>query len=309
MALQRIGTTGRRTFLKQAVAGIAAFTLAGAGAQAPPFSLKHSLASCMYGTLPLSEILPAIAGTGVECIDLWPKPHGSQREELDGLGHEGFAGLLAQHNAKLGMLTRYDLGPLNLADEIKVASKLGAKLIITGSTRGGGGSLREEVKQFVEQMKPTVALAAEHGVTIGIENHANQLIEAPDALRYLGELVDSEHIGVALAPYHLPQEPALLASLIEDLGPRLVHFYAWEHGFGCHEPMPKAREMQQLPGFGQLDFAPMLAALKRITYAGWTTVFMHPVPRGIPILPTAVETTAAINRSKEYLEACLAASA
>ena len=32
---------------------------------------------------------------------------------------------------------------------------------------------------------------------------------------------------------------------------------------------------------------------------------MHPVPRGIPILPTAREVTDAVNRSRRYLEECL----
>jgi hypothetical protein len=32
---------------------------------------------------------------------------------------------------------------------------------------------------------------------------------------------------------------------------------------------------------------------------------MHPVPRGIPILPTATEVTGEINRARDYLQACL----
>ena len=58
----------------------------------------------------------------------------------------------------------------------------------------------------------------------------------------------------------------------------------------------------QLPGRGSLDFAPVLAVLKRIGYAGWTEIFMHPVPRGIPILDTAGEVTAEVNRARRYLE-------
>jgi hypothetical protein len=34
---------------------------------------------------------------------------------------------------------------------------------------------------------------------------------------------------------------------------------------------------------------------------------MHPTPRGIPILPTAAEVTAEINRARQYLEDRLAA--
>jgi hypothetical protein len=45
----------------------------------------------------------------------------------------------------------------------------------------------------------------------------------------------------------------------------------------------------------------MVKALVDIKYQGWTEIFMHPVPRGIPILETAQEVTAEINKSREYL--------
>jgi hypothetical protein len=46
----------------------------------------------------------------------------------------------------------------------------------------------------------------------------------------------------------------------------------------------------------------LLAALKRIEYRGWTEIFMHPVPRGVPILSTAKAVTEEINRARAYLE-------
>ena len=60
-----------------------------------------------------------------------------------------------------------------------------------------------------------------------------------------------------------------------------------------------------MPGRGKLDFKPILAAMKEINYRGWTEIFMHPVPRGIPIMPTLEEVTAEINRARAYLEGCL----
>ena len=57
-----------------------------------------------------------------------------------------------------------------------------------------------------------------------------------------------------------------------------------------------------MPGKGTLDFAPLLAALKEINYHGWTEIFMHPVPRGIPIHETAAEVTREINVARDYLE-------
>lgn len=272
--------------------------------------LTYALASSMYGTLPLGEIVPEMPKVGAKYLDLWPRPHGNQREQLDELGDEAFGELLAEHGVQLGMLTRYDLGPLRLADELPVAQRHGAKLIITGSTgpKGlRGVELKEAVANFLRQLQPTIAAAEEAGITIGIENHANALIENPDSLRWLADMTPSDAIGVALAPYHLPQEPELLAGLIEDLGPRLVHFYAWQHGAGSHTEQPKEQELLQMPGRGALDFAPLLTALRKIDYQHWTQIFMHPYPRGIPILPTAVEVTGEINRSRRYLAEVAAA--
>ena len=112
-------------------------------------------------------------------------------------------------------------------------------------------------------------------------------------------------MGIALAPYHLPQDEALLAQLILDLGPKIEVFYAWQHGLGCMQRLPKDQELLQMPGRGELDFGPLIDALRKIRYSGWTEIFMHPVPRGIPILPTANEITAVIHQSRSYLTKCL----
>ena len=51
--------------------------------------------------------------------------------------------------------------------------------------------------------------------------------------------------------------------------------------------------------------AGLLKALAEIGYGGWASIFMHPVPRGIPILETTAAVTEEINRSRRYLEECL----
>ena len=68
----------------------------------------------------------------------------------------------------------------------------------------------------------------------------------------------------------------------------------------------KEEELLQMPGRGDLDFTPILAALKSIQYQGMTEIFMHPVPRGIPILQSTAEVTTEINRARDYLTQCLA---
>ncbi|MFP6596555.1 MAG: sugar phosphate isomerase/epimerase family protein [Candidatus Hydrogenedentota bacterium] len=298
------GRFSRRDFLKTAsVAAVAAsVTTEVSAAESSDFSFRYNLASSLYGELSLDAILPEVRKIGATEIDLWPRVHGNQREQIDEMGHDVFAEKLRAHDVRMGMITRYDLGPYGLQDEMKVVKALGGDLIIAGSGNVDGASLKERVGKFVESMKPHVAVAEELGVTIGIENHANQLIESSDSLKYLAEMSGSERLGIAVAPYHLPQDSDSLAQLIRDLGKGMVHFYAWEHGMGCHVKIPKVQEMKQLPGYGPLDFAPIVKALKETNYSGRTSIFMHPVPRGIPILPTAAEVTRALNRSREYLD-------
>lgn len=269
------------------------------------FSLQYIIASSLYGTLPLAEILPEVGKASSEYLDIWPRVHGDQREQVEAMGHEAFAELLERHCVRLGVSTRFDLGPFELQQEMVFANTFGASLLVCGSKgpKGlAGGDLRAAVADFSEALRPHIDAAAENGVTIAIENHGNALIESPDSMKWLVEFTRSPHLGIALAPYHLPDDAALVAGLIEDLGEHLALFYAWQHGMGCHEKLPKEQELMQLPGRGSLDFAPLLAALKSIGYNGWTEIFMHPVPRGIPILDTAAEVTAELERSRVHLD-------
>jgi sugar phosphate isomerase/epimerase len=295
--------TSRRRFLQSLSALAAAPSFA---AEPPPWKLNYMLASSMYGSLPLAEILPEVKKTGATAIELWPKKHATQREEMDAIGHDKFAAMLKEHGLTFGGTTRYDLGPFRLTEEIGIVKKLGGTFIVTG---GAGDykvtpeQLKVNVGKFIEKMKPHAALAAENGITLGIENHINNLIDTPDSLRWLADGIRNiPGIGIALAPYHLPQEPALLADLIKHCDKQLTLFYAWGHGMGCSKPMPKEEELQQMPGRGKLDWKPLLQALKSIHFTGPTEVFMHPTPRGIPIMPTAAETTAEIVRAKQHLD-------
>ncbi|MEZ6126897.1 MAG: TIM barrel protein [Planctomycetaceae bacterium] len=275
------------------------------------FQFRYIVSSCMYGYLYIGEILPEIEKCGASHLDLWPKRHGNQREQLDDLGEDRFRDMLQKHHVSLGCITQYKLGPFALKEEMQLAQRFGCSTIVTGAVGPKnltGKELKSAVGTFVEQMKPHLEVAQETGVTIAIENHANNLIDSPDSLRYLAELRPSRHLAIALAPAHLPQNPELIADLISDLGDSLEMFYAWETGDGFMERLPKERELKQMPGRGPLDYGPLVRALMDIQYTGWTQIFMHPVPRGIPILETAAEVTAEIQRSREYLASQLTAA-
>jgi len=300
----------RRDFLKAAPAAALLPSLAPSAFGADPFRLRYVLSSAMYGEMPLEVILPEVAKTGAEAIDIWCRVHGNQREQISEMGDEAFAALLAKYGVKLGVSTRYPLGPFKLQEEMAWVKKFGGGLVLCGSTGPKdpeGAEAKAAVQKFLEEMKPHVAKAEELGVTIAIENHNKQAIYHPDSLRYFAEFNRSKHLGIAFAPHHLHRWADQIPALLRDLGANQIPFmYFQEHSEGMITQSPKEVEMQQLPGFGgALDYKPILKALRDIRYAGYVEIFMHPVPRGVPILPTAPEITAAINKSREYVENCL----
>jgi sugar phosphate isomerase/epimerase len=295
----------RRTFLQTLAAAAAAPALA-----APePFKLRYVLSSAMYGEMPLADILPEAAKAGCEAVDIWCKVHGNQREQISEMGDDAFAALLKKHGTKLGVSTRYPLGPFGVQEEMAWVKKLGGKVIVTGSKGPKdpeGDAAKEAVKKFLEEMKPHVAKAEELGITIAIENHVGQAVYHPDSLRYFAEFNRSANLGIAFAPHHLFRWPEEIPKLFRDLGAKNLPFvYFQEHSEGMMKKTSKEIEMQQLPGLGALDYRPIVKALRDIGHTGYVEIFMHPTPRGIPILPTAAEITAAINKSREYVEKCL----
>lgn len=295
-------TINRRQFMT--LAGMGALSSLLAAKDKSDFQLKYILSSCMYGYTEVEKILPEVAKTGANAIDIWPKVHGNQREQLDEMGEEKFKEILNKHDVSLGCITQYKLGPFNLQKEMQLAQRLDCHTIVTGG-RGPkdlkGAKLKEAVQEFINKMKPHLKVAEKTGVTIAVENHGNNLIQSPDSMKWLIDLSPSKNLGIAFAPYHLPQDAKLLANLIRSLGNGIAMFYAWEHGMGCMKKLPKEQELMQMPGRGMLDFAPLTEALQDIKYDGWTSIFMHPVPRGIPILKTTPQVTMEINRARKYL--------
>lgn len=300
----------RRQFLGNLSGAAIASAFTGHAAALDSFRLRYILSSAMYGEMPLDVILPEVAKTGSEAIDIWCRVHGNQREQITEMGDDGFAALLKRHSVKLGVSTRYPLGPFGLREEMTWMKKFGGGIIVTGSKgprEPEGADAKAAVLKFLEEMKPHVAKAEESGVTIAIENHDRQLLYHPDSLRYFAELNRSPHLGVALAFHHLHKWTDQIPALIRELGNSQIPFiYFQEHSAGIRAKVPKEIEMRQMPGFGGgLDYRPIVKALRAISYSGCVEIFMHPTPRGIPILPTVEEITDAINRSRTYVEKCL----
>ncbi len=289
--------------------GLSAGLFAAACKTAEEYKLNYILSSCMYGYMPLSGILPEVKKTGAAAIDIWCRVHGNQREQIDEMGFDKFAHLLKIHDVKLGGFTQYPLGPFRLQKEMENVKSLGGEYVLCATSKPKdpqGQEAVEAVKMFLDKMAPHVQKAEQLGININVENHSNQLLYHPDSIYTFAELNPYKNLKVAFAPHHLYKWVDELPSLIRALNKNIGFFYAQEHGKGSYRKMPKEDEMLQMPGFGGgLDYKPIVKALRDINYRGYVEIFMHPFPRGLPILPTAAEITAAINKSRTYLDSCL----
>ena len=114
----------------------------------------------------------------------------------------------------LALTFTVSLGGLLLADHHEKKPKYKISEVMQKALKGK--TLKDKVHSFVKSMDSHVAAAAKHGVTIGIENHGHSLIHSPDSIRYFAEFAKSKHLGIALAPYHLPQEEEIIAKPLEQ---------------------------------------------------------------------------------------------
>ncbi len=314
---QGVALTTRRRFLRRAT-GLAVATGAGVfdsrrtvAKATVVYQPRYIVASAMYGDMALEKILPQVSKCGASALDLWPKPHGSQWDEAHAMGWKAFAAMLERHHVRLGAIASYRFGPFGLAAPLEAIRQVGARDIVLVTTARGskglsGDRLKEALRHFVDQMQEHLKRTHAAGATVAIENHHSSLLEDADGVRWFADMVRADpRWGIAFAPHHLPQDAAMLAKLIEQVGPAVKFFYAQQHGMGSSKKLPKEQEMLQMPGRGKLDFRPIMEALRHIDYRGYVEIFMHPVPRGVPILPTADQITAEIVRSRRYLQSCL----
>jgi len=95
--------------------------------------------------------------------------------------------------------------------------------------------------------------------------------------------IDSPHVRLHLDCKAMATETTPIPQLIDRYHPLLAHFHANDAN-------------RQGPGFGELDFVPILAALRRAGYNGWVSVEVFDYSPGVERLA---------RDSIEYLHECL----
>ena len=290
---------GRRQFLRTAAVPLAALTLPGlAGraraAPASPWRMRLAFSSVMFAELPIEEVCARAAKLGFEALDIWcPFDNCNHLADVVArLGPDGLKQLLAKHQLTMASFTTYTTGKeaVGFPAYADFIGKFGGGLVVRESqyTRVKPEKLTAAMRTFFEKLKPQIEQAAAAKVRLAIENHGDALLGTPDSFKAFVDLNPApQHVGLAVAPYHLQNIKAPVEDVIRTAGSQLLFLYAWQAADGIN----------QLPGHGPADFTPWLKALAHINYQGFVSPFMHG-----HLAPT--DLSAGIAKACAYLKDC-----
>jgi sugar phosphate isomerase/epimerase len=180
---------------------------------------------------------------------------------------------------------------LYLSDLAKLCADLGGRVLVLGSPDQRnllpGVSRTEATEYATDVIQHVVPALVENDVILALEPLGPEwtdFLRNSTEGRNLAATVDSTQVRLHLDCKAMSSESRPAADIIRDNEDLLAHFHA-------NDPN------SQGPGFGPLDFKPILAALQEISYSGWVSVEVFDYTPGIERLA---------RESIEYLKSCLA---
>lgn len=168
----------------------------------------------------------------------------------------------------------------------KFCGDLGGKTIVVGSPKQRnilqGVSPEQAWDWATEVFRDPVMRAEEHGVTICFEPLApaetNFINTAAEAIRFVKQL-NTPHFKIILDVKAMSSEAQPIPQIIRESWPNFAYFHANDKNL-------------KGPGFGEVDFKPIAAALKDVGYNGVVSVEVFNFDEGPEVIAT---------RSLEYL--------
>ncbi len=239
------------------------------------------------------EIAPFTLGTDIRAIS--SARRSEIREVIAGAGLQvvGLHWLLAKtqglHLTSPDAATRRRTADY-LGDLARLCRDLGGWVLVFGSPQQRnmlpGVGVHEAREHAIEVITACLPVFEETGTTLAIEPLSpvdTNFLTMAAAAADLADRVGSPHCRLHLDCRAMATEPTPIPELIHEFRSYLAHFHAND---------PNGRG----PGFGKLDFRPILDALGRMDYRGWVSVEVFDYEPGVEGLA---------RESIEYLRECL----
>jgi sugar phosphate isomerase/epimerase len=165
-------------------------------------------------------------------------------------------------------------------DLVDFCADLGGKIIVVGSPKQRnvmpGTSADEAWRWATETFRDSVRHAEERAITICFEPLApietNFINTAEDAIRFATQF-NSEAMKIILDVKAMCSEATPIPQIILKSSPHFAHFHANDRNL-------------KGPGFGDVDFHPIIAALREVGYKGYASVEVFAFEEGAEAIAT-----------------------
>lgn len=177
-----------------------------------------------------------------------------------------------------------------LGELARCCAELGGKILVFGSPQQRdllpGVTPEQAMQHAADVLRQVLPVLEETEVILGLEPLGPQetsfMVTTAEAVR-LAEMIGSPQVRLHLDCKAMATESIPIAQLLRQNRSLLVHLHA-------NDPN------RQGPGFGELDFVPILRALGEIDYSGWVSVEVFDYTAGIERLA---------QESLQYMQQCL----
>ena len=224
------------------------------------------------------EVAPFTLSGDITQFD--PAARQSYRRAVEdaGLGIVGLHWLLAKTQG-LHLTTPDTAARARTAEYLRALARLchdlGGEVMVFGSPQQRnlteGQTQAEAMDHAAGVLRSVVPALEDNFVKIALEplgpSEGNFLNTAAEA-RHLQSMIGSDHVGLHLDVKAMSSESVPIPQLIRDHADALLHFHA-------NDPN------RQGPGMGDVDFAPIFAALRDIDYRGWVSVEVFDYEPGV----------------------------
>lgn len=273
--------------------------------------MKLGIVSAILPNLSFSELIEYLSKTGFESVELaaWPVGKASRRyagvthlnvDELDSKASE-VQDILAKNKVEISALGYYPNTMSSNLEERKqavdhlkklivAADKLGINQVSTFIGRMQEKNVEENLAALKDVWGPIMDLAEKHNVRVAIENcpmlfgpdqwpGGQNLFTTPPIWREIFSILDSKLLGINYDPSHFIWQKIDYLRPIQEFKDRiqLVHFkdiklYPDKLEEVGTMAYPLDYMSPKIPGFGDIDWAQFVCALRDIGYDGHASI-------------------------------------
>jgi sugar phosphate isomerase/epimerase len=270
--------------------------------------MKLGFLTAILPELNLNQVLEFAAAERFACVEVMCWPVGKAERRFAGVTHidvtdftkaqaEDVNALCAKHGVSISALGYYP-NPLDpdpaiatkavshFKKVILAAGKLGLKNANSFVGRDWTKTVDENWPRFLKTWKPLIAFAEDHGIRVGIENcpmsfsrdewpGGKNLAISPAIWRRMFSDIPSQHFGLNYDPSHLVLQQMDYVRPLYEFGHKFFHVHAKDMIIDPQRldevgifAFTKEWHTPRIPGFGDINWARFMAALRQIGYDG-----------------------------------------